>query len=127
MRAIQMVGCADANLAVPIGVGQSAVEFAGWKLTPGAPLELAMQIKVSIASSRCIAESDALPLLTLVVDAQPSIVTLGLGFADARAFLTPVQAHFVTLQVELMSTSQRRCDGCGLNRAIKDYHDIHYR
>jgi hypothetical protein len=23
--------------------------------------------------------------------------------------------------------SKRRCDGFGLNRAVKDYHDVHYR
>ena len=86
-----------------------------------------MQIKVSIAISRGTAESDALPLLTLEVDAQPSIETLGLGLADAKVVLTQLQAQIVTRQVELLSTSQRRCDGCGRNRAIKDYHDIHYR
>ena len=78
-----------------------------------------MQIKVSFAISGGIAESDALPLLTLEVDAQPSIETLGLGLADAKALLARMQAQIVTRQVELMSTSQRRCDGCGLNRAIK--------
>ena len=81
-----------------------------------------MQIKVSIAIFRGTAESDALPLLTLEVDAQPSIETLGLGLADAKALPVRMQAQIVTRQVELMSTShQRRCDGCGLNRAIKDY------
>ena len=38
-----------------------------------------MQIKVSFAISSGTAESDALPLLTLEIDAQPSIETLGLG------------------------------------------------
>ena len=38
-----------------------------------------MQIKVSFAISGGTAESDALPLLTLEIDAQPSIETLGLG------------------------------------------------
>ena len=51
-----------------------------------------MQIKVSIAISRGTAESDALPLLTLEVDAQPSIETLGLGLADAKAVLTQLQS-----------------------------------
>ncbi|MDM0002812.1 hypothetical protein QTI24_29770 [Variovorax sp. J22P240] len=86
-----------------------------------------MQIKVSIAISRGAAESGELPLLTLEVDAQPSIDPLGPGLADAKAVLTKLQVQLVTRQVELMSTSQRRCDGCGLNRAIKDYHDVHYR
>ena len=52
-----------------------------------------MQIKVSFAISGGIAESDALPLLTLEVDAQPSIETLGLGLADAKALLARVQAQ----------------------------------
>lgn len=86
-----------------------------------------MQIEVSFAISGGTAESDALPLLTLEIDAQPSIETLGLGLADAKALLTRLQAQIVTRQVQLMSTSKRRCDGCGLYRALKDYHDVHYR
>lgn len=86
-----------------------------------------MQIEISLAISAGAAESDALQLLTLEVDAQPSIETLGLGLADAKALLARMQSQIVTRQVELISTSQRRCDGCGLNRAIKDYHDVHYR
>ena len=86
-----------------------------------------MQIEISLAISTGVAKSDALPLPTLEVDAQPSIETLGLGLADAKALLVWIQAQIVTRQVELMSTSQRRCDGCGLNRDIKDYHDVHYR
>ncbi|CAN7779175.1 hypothetical protein LJR084_008084 [Variovorax sp. LjRoot84] len=86
-----------------------------------------MQIKVSFSISGGTAESDALPLLTLEVDAQPSIETLRLGLADAKALLARMQAQIVTRQVELMSTCKRRCDGCGLNRPIKDYHDVHYR
>jgi hypothetical protein len=86
-----------------------------------------MQIKVSLAISGGTAEPEALPLLTLEVDAQPSIETLGLGLADAKALLARIQAPILMRQVELMSTSQRRCAGCGLNRAIKDYHDDHYR
>ena len=81
-----------------------------------------MQIEISLAISAGAAESDALQLLTLEVDAQPSIETLGLGLADAKALLARMQSQIVTHQVELISTSQRRCDGCGLNRAIKDYH-----
>ncbi|VTU21917.1 hypothetical protein [Variovorax sp. PBL-E5] len=80
-----------------------------------------MQITVSFAISGGAAESDALPLLALKVDAQPSIETPGLGLADAKAVLAQLQAQIVTCQVELLSASQRRCDGCGLNRAIKDY------
>ncbi|RYF54458.1 MAG: hypothetical protein EOO27_23670, partial [Comamonadaceae bacterium] len=86
-----------------------------------------MQIEIRLAISAGAAESGALPLLTLDVDTQPSIETLGLGLADAKALLARMQAQIVTRQVELMSTSQRRCDGCGLNRAIKDYRDVHYR
>src|SRR6478735_10513826 len=87
-----------------------------------------MHIEISLAISAGAAESDALQLLTLEVDAQPSIETLGLGLADAKALLARMQSQIVTRQVELISTSQRRCDGgCGLNRAIKDYHDVHYR
>ena len=86
-----------------------------------------MQIEIRLAISAGAAESDALQLLTLEVDAQPSIETLGLGLADAKALLARMQSQIVTRQVELISTSQRRCDGCGLSRAIKDYHDVHYR
>ena len=72
-----------------------------------------MQIKVSFAISGGTSQSEALPLLTLEIDAQPSIETLGLGLADAKALLARMQAQIVTRQVKLMSTSQRRCDGCG--------------
>ena len=51
-----------------------------------------MQIEISLAISAGAAESDALQLLTLEVDAQPSIETLGLGLADARALLARIQA-----------------------------------
>ena len=78
-----------------------------------------MQIEISLAISAGAAESDALQLLTLEVDAQPSIETPGLGLADAKALLARMQSQIVTRQVELISTSQRRCDGCGLNRAIR--------
>jgi hypothetical protein len=59
-----------------------------------------MQIKVSFAISGGTAESEALPLLTLEVDAQPSIETLGLGLADAKALLARMQAQIVTRQVD---------------------------
>ncbi|RZL92609.1 MAG: hypothetical protein EOP82_09685 [Variovorax sp.] len=78
-----------------------------------------MQIKVSFAISGCTAESEALPLLTLEVDVQPSVETLGLGLADAKALLARMQAQIVTRQVDLLSSSQRRCESCGVNRAIK--------
>jgi hypothetical protein len=37
-----------------------------------------------------------------------------------------LQARIVTRQVELLAVSQRRCESCGRNRALKDYHDVHY-
>ncbi|RZL91152.1 MAG: hypothetical protein EOP82_13565 [Variovorax sp.] len=80
-----------------------------------------MQIKVSLAISGGTSES--LPLLTLEVDAQPSIETPGLGLADAKALLARMQAQIVSRQVDLLTSSQRRCKSCGLNRALKDYHD----
>jgi len=70
-----------------------------------------MQIEISLAISAGAAESDALQLLTLEVDAQPSIETPGLGLADAKALLARMQSQIVTRQVELISTSQRQCDG----------------
>ncbi|NDZ18991.1 hypothetical protein C7T35_21980 [Variovorax sp. WS11] len=65
-----------------------------------------MQIKVSFAISGGTAESEALPLLTLEVDAQPSIETLGLRLADAKALLARMQAQIVTRQVDLLSSSR---------------------
>lgn len=86
-----------------------------------------MQIKVSLAISAGAGEPDLLPPLTLQLDAQPSAQTLGLSLADASALLARLQAEIVTRQVELRSAMQRRCEICGSSRAIKDYHDIHYR
>jgi hypothetical protein len=86
-----------------------------------------MQIKVSLAISGDAGESDLVPLLTLEVDAQSSIETLGLSLADAKAVLARLQAQIVTRQVKQLSASQRRCENCGSNRAVKDYHDIHYQ
>ncbi|WP_213956925.1 hypothetical protein [Variovorax sp. dw_954] len=63
----------------------------------------------------------------LELDSQPGIETLGLSLANGKAALAQLQARIVTRQVELMSASQRRCELCGLNRDLKDYHDVHYR
>jgi len=86
-----------------------------------------MQIKLSLAVCDGTVESDPQALLTMELDSHPSIETLGLSLANGKAALVRLQAEIVKRQVELMSTSQRRCDGCGLNRAIKDFHDVHYR
>ena len=80
---------------------------------------LAMQIKLSLAVCDGTVESDPQALLTMELDSHPSIETLGLSLANGKAALVRLQAEIVKRQVELMSTSQRRCDGCGLNRAIR--------
>ncbi|UUZ69751.1 hypothetical protein LP416_10610 [Polaromonas sp. P2-4] len=85
-----------------------------------------MQIKISLVVCEDAVESDRQSLLTLEVDAQPSIATLGLSLADGKAMLTQLQAQVVTRQVELLVARQRRCENCGLIRTVKDYHDIHY-
>lgn len=123
-RAVQTVGCADRSLSRLAGLRSST---SAGKCRLARLWSLAMQIKVSLAISGGTSESNALPLLTLEVDAQPSIETLGLGLADAKALLARMQAQIVTRQVDLLSSSQRRCESCGQNRAIKDYHDVHYR
>jgi hypothetical protein len=86
-----------------------------------------MQIKLSLAVCDGTVESDAQTLLTLELDSQPSIETLGLSLANGKAALAQLQAQVVKCQVELMSTGQRRCDVCDRNRTVKDYHDVHYR
>lgn len=86
-----------------------------------------MQITLSLAVCEGELNSDPQPLLTLELDSQSSIETLGLSLANGKAALSRLQAQIVKRQIDLMSTSQRRCKACGLNRAIKDYHDVHYR
>ncbi|UUZ62642.1 hypothetical protein LP417_22235 [Polaromonas sp. P1-6] len=85
-----------------------------------------MQIKISLVVCEDAVESDRQSLLTLEVDAQPTIATLGLSLADGKAMLAQLQAQVVTRQVELLVARQRRCENCGLIRTVKDYHDIHY-
>ena len=85
-----------------------------------------MQIRVSLAISDGYGKSE-LSLLTLDVDAQPSIETLGLGLADSKALRARLQDQIVTRQVQSLSTAERRCEVCGSNRSIKDYHDVQYR
>ncbi|MDM0002830.1 hypothetical protein QTI24_29860 [Variovorax sp. J22P240] len=86
-----------------------------------------MKIKLSLAVCDGTDESDAQPLLTLELDSQPSIETLGLSLANGKVALTQLQARIVTRQVELMSARQRQCPACGLDRPLKDYHDVHYK
>ncbi|MDM0002837.1 hypothetical protein QTI24_29905 [Variovorax sp. J22P240] len=62
-----------------------------------------MQLKISLAISDGVGESDLLPLLTLELDARPSVQTLELGLADAKALLARLQAEIVTRQVESQS------------------------
>ena len=85
-----------------------------------------MQISVSLAISDGSGKSE-LSLLTLEIDAQPTIETLGLGLADSKALLTRLQDQIVTRQVQSLSTAERRCAACGSNRSTKDYHNVHYR
>jgi hypothetical protein len=85
-----------------------------------------MQISVSLAISDGSGKSE-LSLLTLEIDAQPSIATLGLGLADSKALLARLQDQIVTRQVQSLSTAERRCAACGSNRSTKDYHNVHYR
>jgi len=85
-----------------------------------------MQISVSLAISDGSGKSE-LSLLTLEIDAQPSIATLGLGLADSKALLARLQDQIVTRRIQSLSTAERRCEVCGSNRSIKDYHDIQYR
>jgi len=66
-----------------------------------------MQIEIRLAISAGAAESDALQLLTLEVDAQPSIETLGLGLADAKALLARMQSQIVTRQVAYFGERDR--------------------
>jgi hypothetical protein len=47
--------------------------------------------------------------------------TLGLGLEDGKAVLAAVQRHLVAAQVEEHCRSQRRCDGCGAQRPLKDW------
>jgi hypothetical protein len=47
---------------------------------------------ISLAISAGAGESNLLPLLTLELDARPSVETLGLGLADAKALLGGRQA-----------------------------------
>ncbi|WP_213957568.1 hypothetical protein [Variovorax sp. dw_954] len=85
-----------------------------------------MQIRVSLAISDGSGNSE-LSLLTLDVDAQPSIETSGLGLADSKSLLARLQDQIVTRQVQSLSAAERRCEVCGSNRSIKDYHDVQYR
>ncbi|UUZ62625.1 hypothetical protein LP417_22115 [Polaromonas sp. P1-6] len=47
-----------------------------------------MQIKISLVVCEDAVESDRQSLLTLEVDAQPTIATLGLSLADGKAMLS---------------------------------------
>ncbi len=85
-----------------------------------------MQIKLSLVVCDDMPESGPQPLLTLAVDAQPTIATLGLSLADGKAMLAGLQTQIVTRQVEMMVAKERRCEQCGSRRAVKDYHDVHY-
>ncbi len=78
-----------------------------------------MQINVSLAISAGASESKMLPLLTLELDAQPGVETLGLGLADAKPLLPRLQAEIVTRQVESQPAMQRRCEICGSSRTVK--------
>ena len=86
-----------------------------------------MQIKLSLTVCEGAVESNPQPLLMLELESQPSIETLGLSLANGKAALAQLQVLIVTRQVEPMLASQRRLESCGLNRALKDYHDVHYR
>ena len=85
-----------------------------------------MQIKLGLVVCDDMPESGPQPLLTLAVDAQPTIATLGLSLADGKAMLAGLQTQIVTRQVEMMVAKERRCEQCGSRRAVKDYHDVHY-
>ena len=62
-----------------------------------------MQIKLSLTVCEGAVESNLQPLLTLELESQPSIETLGLSLANGKAALAQLQALIVTRQVELMS------------------------
>ena len=86
-----------------------------------------MRIKLSLALCEGEVDSVPEPLLTLDIDSRPNIEMLGLSLANGKAALAHLQSQIVKRQIDLMSKSQRRCDACGLDRAIKDYHEVHYR
>jgi hypothetical protein len=88
---------------------------------------LAMRIKLSLAVCEGEVDSDPEPLLTLELDSRPNIETLGLSLANGKAALAQLQAQIVKRQIEQISKSERRCGTCGLNRTVKDYHEVHYR
>lgn len=71
----------------------------------------------SIPASRWLVEVDSLP----------TIATLGLGLAQAKAVLARLQAEIVKKQIGLLTAGQRTCIHCGSVRKVKDYHDVHYR
>jgi hypothetical protein len=100
--------------------------FGDWGMIACVLGGLAKQFKVSLVISSGNAESDSLSLETLEVDEQPGTEALGLGLAGAKMALARLQAQIVTHQIKALSASHCRCQSCGLNRAIKDYHDVRY-
>lgn len=86
-----------------------------------------MKFEISLALQDEGAESTPATKWAVEIDSLPTIPTLGLSLAQAKAVLVRLQAEIVNKQVERMATSERTCKHCGSARQLKDYHDVHYR
>jgi hypothetical protein len=60
------------------------------------------------------------------IESNPSVQSLGLSLAQAKAILTRLQTEIVEQQITRLSNRQRLCQHCGEKRKLKDFHEIHY-
>ena len=86
-------------------------DFDSWEMT--------MNFELSLAVPNDGVESIPASRWEVEVDSLPTIATLGLSLAQAKAVLVRLQAEIVKKQIGLLTAGQRMCIHCGSVRKVK--------